>query len=61
MGISRNRLIVRALEHELAPSAGWTPGFFDSLARVTTDTADAVDALQADIRKGRRSKRPLTF
>ncbi|HKV50813.1 MAG TPA: CopG family transcriptional regulator [Gemmatimonadaceae bacterium] len=61
IGVSRNRLIVRALERELAPSAGWTPGFFETLSNVSPETADAVGVLGAAIRKGRRSKRPLKF
>jgi hypothetical protein len=58
IGISRNRLIVRALERELAPSAGWTPGFFEKLSNVSPETANAVEELRARIRKSRRSKQP---
>ncbi len=29
LGISRNRLIVRALERELKAGSDWSPGFFD--------------------------------
>lgn len=61
LGVSRNRLIVQALERELAPSAGWTPGFFETLSTVSPETASAVDELRAAIRKGRRSKRPARF
>jgi hypothetical protein len=61
IGISRNRLIVRALERELAPSAGWTTGFFEALSNVSPETASAVDELRTEIRKARRSKRPVKF
>ena len=59
LGVSRNGLIVRALERELAPNAGWTPGFFEALGRITPETASAVDELRTEIRKARRSKRPV--
>lgn len=58
LGVSRNRLIIRALERELDPAAGWSPGFFEGLARVEPGTAEAVDALRASIERARRSKRP---
>ncbi len=58
-GVSRNRLIVRALERELAPSAGWTPGFFDALSHVSAEAARDVGALRDQIRRARRSKRPI--
>ena len=59
LGVSRNGLIVRALEREMAPSAGWTPGFFDALSSVSPETASAVEQLRTDVRKARRSKRPV--
>jgi hypothetical protein len=61
IGVSRNRLIVRALERELAPDAGWTAGFFNALTNVSAETTSAADALGAEIRRARRSKRPLAF
>ena len=61
LGVSRNRLIVRALERELAPSAGWTPGFFEALSNVSPETASAVDDMRSGVRKARRSKRPVKF
>ncbi|MGQ0767372.1 MAG: ribbon-helix-helix domain-containing protein [Gemmatimonadota bacterium] len=61
IGVSRNRLIVRAIERELSPSAGWTPGFFEALSDVSPETASAVDLLHTNIRKARHSKRPLKF
>ena len=59
LGVSRNGLIVRALVRELAPNAGWTPGFFEALSSVSPETAVAVDELSTEVRKARRSKRPV--
>ena len=61
IGVSRNRLIVHALERALSPSSGWTPGFFETLSDVSPETASAVDELRAEIRKSRQSKRPVKF
>jgi hypothetical protein len=55
--ISRNRLIVRALEREV-DATEWSPGFLDALRTVGPGTAQAVDKLLADIRRRRRSKSP---
>lgn len=56
--ISRNRLIVKALEQEVSGGPGWSPGFFDRLGEVDSATAAAVDEMVATIRAGRRSKEP---
>ena len=56
--ISRNRLIVKALERELGGGTGWSPGFFDRLRDVDDATAAAADELLAAVRAGRRSKEP---
>lgn len=56
--ISRNQLIVRALERELHAPAGWSPGFFERLTAVEPRTVEAVDDLLDAIRSGRRSKPP---
>ncbi len=56
--VSRNRLIVRALQREVSAPAGWSPEFFDRLQDVDDHTAAAVDDLLAAVRKRRRSKRP---
>lgn len=56
--ISRNRLIIRALERELANGTGWSPGFFDRLAAVDDETAEAVDELRDAVIASRQSKRP---
>jgi len=55
--ISRNRLIVRALEREIQ-SMEWSPGFFDRLGAVDPETAAAVDDLLTAVRARRSSKRP---
>jgi hypothetical protein len=56
--ISRNRLIVRALERELVHGGDWSPGFFDRLARVGPDDAEAVDQMLEAIRTNRTRKEP---
>ena len=56
LDVSRNRLIIRALERELREGADWSLGFFDRVAGVDADTVAAVDELDAAIRRGRRSK-----
>lgn len=57
--ISRNRLIVRALEKEVAPGSDWSPGFFERLSRVEPGLAEAVDQLLESVKKARTSKAPL--
>ena len=59
LGVSRNGLIGSAVESEMEHSAGWTPGFFDALSSVSPETASAVEQLRTDVRKARRSKRPV--
>jgi metal-responsive CopG/Arc/MetJ family transcriptional regulator len=61
LGISRNRLIVRALERELNESTEWSPGFFEELLAVDDDGKKAVDEMRAAIQEHRRSKPPLQF
>ena len=58
LGVSRNRLIVRALEHALDDRAGWAPEFLEKLRSVDGETAAAVDGLLTDVTKARRSKPP---
>lgn len=58
LGISRNRLIVNALERELNEGSDWSVGFFDQLRAVDDATAEAVDEMVTAIRLGRRSKAP---
>jgi metal-responsive CopG/Arc/MetJ family transcriptional regulator len=56
--MSRNRLIVKALERELSEGADWSAGFFEQLSPVDEATAGAVDEMLAAVRAGRRSKAP---
>jgi predicted transcriptional regulator len=51
--ISRNALVMRALERELREAADWSPGFFERLSRVDDDTSQAVDDLLRAVRNAR--------
>ena len=56
--ISRNRLIVKALERELAESSEWSSGFFEELAQIDAATQEAVDEMLIQVRGHRSSKGP---
>jgi len=56
--ISRNRLIVKALERELAEGDEWSAEFFERLRAVDQVAAAAVDDMLAAVRARRRSKEP---
>jgi len=58
LGLSRNRLIVRALERAVTDRSAWPPEFLEQLRRVDQETEQAVDDLLADISRARRSKPP---
>jgi metal-responsive CopG/Arc/MetJ family transcriptional regulator len=58
LGVSRNRLVVRALEQAVSDRSGWAPEFLEKLRNVDQETATAVDQLLADVRQARRSKQP---
>ena len=58
LGVSRNRLIVRALERAVSERAGWAPEFLEKLRKVDDETAAAVDDLLTDVKQARRSKQP---
>lgn len=58
LGVSRNRLIVRALEQAVSERPGWTPEFLERLRNVDRDTSEAVDELLAAVKRTRRSKTP---
>jgi Ribbon-helix-helix protein, copG family len=54
--ISRNQLVVRALEREVQGGNDWSLGFFEMLAEVTPELAGDVDELLKHVRKARTSK-----
>ncbi len=56
--ISRNRLIVQALEKEVHADEEWTPGFFERLEQTDTATQKAVDEMLDVVTKNRKSKEP---
>jgi predicted transcriptional regulator len=61
LGVSRNRLIVRALERAVHEPAEWAPEFLDELRQVDDETAAAVDELLGAVTRARRSKSPARF
>lgn len=58
LGMSRNRLIVKALERTVGEQTRWTPEFLDRLRQVDDGTVDAVDALLQSVKRARQSKPP---
>jgi hypothetical protein len=54
--MSRNRLILRALEKELMPGSDWPPGFFEQLSAIDSETATAIDELLDSVLRARTSK-----
>jgi predicted transcriptional regulator len=59
LNISRNRLILKALERELQEDPGWSVGFFERLATPDAALADAATEMLAHIRASRRSKKAV--
>jgi EAL domain-containing protein (putative c-di-GMP-specific phosphodiesterase class I) len=56
LGMSRNRLIIRALERAVTERAEWAPEFLERLREVDDDTVVAVDDLLEAVKQARRSK-----
>jgi predicted transcriptional regulator len=56
LGMSRNRLIIRALEQAVPERTGWAPEFLERLRDVDDDTVEAVDDLLDAVKQARRSK-----
>jgi predicted transcriptional regulator len=59
--ISRNRLIVQALEREVSGRSDWSPEFFARLESAEPGLARTVEQLLGTIRRNRRSKGPVTL
>jgi predicted transcriptional regulator len=58
LGISRNRLVIRALEQAVSVRADWSPEFLQRLRTVDRETSTAVDELLTAVTQARRSKEP---
>ena len=56
LGMSRNRLIIRALERAVTERSAWAPEFLERLRDVDDDTVEAVDDLLEAVKQARRSK-----
>jgi hypothetical protein len=59
--ISRNRLIVHALEREVRGGSDWSPEFFPRLESAEPELAGTVERLLRTIRRNRRSKGPVAL
>lgn len=59
--ISRNQLIVRALEREISAGSEWPPGFAERLAERDPATTRDVDEVLVAIVASRRSKPTSTL
>jgi len=57
--ISRNRLIVQALEREITAGSNWSPDFFVRLESAEAGVKDAADEMLKAIEGQRRSKNPV--
>jgi hypothetical protein len=57
--ISRNRLIIQALEREVKGGTEWSPGFFERLEGAEPELGATVDRMLGEIHRGRRSKGPV--
>ena len=58
LGISRNRLIVRALQREVTEGSDWSPSFFEQLTTTDEETRQALDELLRSVQAARTSKKP---
>jgi hypothetical protein len=56
LGVSRNRLIVRALERIVSEHSSWAPEFLERLRSIDHETVAAVDDLLANVKQARQSK-----
>lgn len=59
--ISRNRLIVKALEREVREGEEWSPDFFTRLESLDAATERTAREMLRAIETGRRSKKPVRF
>jgi hypothetical protein len=57
--VSRNRLIIRALEREVSGGIDWSPDFFSRLRNPGSDLSTAADETLMHIRERRKSRKPV--
>lgn len=58
LGVSRNRLIIEALEEKLAAHGGWPAEFVEMLTKpLDPELAQATRDMEKAIRRNRRSRR----
>jgi hypothetical protein len=57
--ISRNKLIIQALEREVTAGADWPVGFFEKIGTANPELMSAVDEMSRAIVANRRSKAPI--
>lgn len=57
MKISRNKLILKAVQRELEGGSDWSPGFFEELSRTDDDTVREVDDMLRLVRSRRTAKK----
>jgi predicted transcriptional regulator len=60
--VSRNSLIIQAIERELGAAKGWPSGFFESIVAGVDDEdrAEFDESMRAVVAQ-RRSKKPIDF
>jgi hypothetical protein len=56
--LSRNRLIIHALEREVSSPASWSPGFFQRLENIDAEDVRALDEMLEAILAHRTRKGP---
>lgn len=58
LGVSRNRLIVKALEQAVSERVTWAPEFLERLRTIDDDTVHTVNEVLNNVKQARRSKPP---
>jgi len=58
LGLSRNRLIVQAIERDLAKDSTWSAGFFEKFTPLGDEDSRALDETVAAVRANRKSRKP---
>ncbi len=59
--ISRNELIIQALQREVTAQGDWPPGFFEKVGKADPELVSAVEEMSRAIQANRRSRGSLTL